>query len=59
MLEAIDYGIDQKQDIPPSIQKNSTGDSLFYIFPNIKGEVTVIGFSKKQVIIQMDKPLIK
>ncbi|MBP6055163.1 MAG: hypothetical protein KA527_05940 [Cytophagaceae bacterium] len=59
MLEAIDYGIAQKQDIPPSIQKNSTGDSLFYMFPNAKGEVTVIGFSKKQVIIQMDKPLIK
>lgn len=59
MLEAIDYGIAQKQDIPPSIQKNSAGDSLFYMFPNAKGEVTVIGFSKKQVIIQMDKPLIK
>jgi hypothetical protein len=59
MLDAIDYGITQKQEIPPSIQKNSAGDSLFYIYPNQKGDVTLIGFSKQQVIIQMDKPLIK
>jgi hypothetical protein len=59
MLEAIEYGITKKQEIPPSIQKNSAGDSLFYIYPNQKGDVTLIGFSKQQVIIQMDKPLIK
>jgi hypothetical protein len=59
MLDAIEYGIANKQEIPASIQKNSSGDSLFYIYPNQKGEVTLIGFSKQQVIIQMDKPLIK
>lgn len=59
MLDAIEYGIANKQEIPASIQKNSSGDSLFYIYPNQHGEVTLIGFSKQQVIIQMDKPLIK
>ena len=59
MLDAIAFGLSQKQDIPPSIQKNSTGDSLYYIYPATNGEVTLIGFSKRQVIIQMDKPLIK
>lgn len=59
ILDAIEYSITQKQEIPPSIQKNSLGDSLFYIFPTKNGEITLIGFSKKQVIIQMDKPLIK
>jgi DNA-binding TFAR19-related protein (PDSD5 family) len=59
MLDAIDFGMANKQEIPASIQKNSTGDSLFYIYPTNKGNITLIGFSKKQVIIQMDKPLIK
>jgi hypothetical protein len=59
MLDAIAFGISQKQEIPPSIQKNSSGDSLYYIYPTNDGNVTLIGFSKKQVIIQMDKPLIK
>ncbi|MEN9730283.1 MAG: hypothetical protein RLZ91_1401 [Bacteroidota bacterium] len=59
MLDAMDYGISQKQEIPASIQKNSTGDSLYYIYPMKNGDVTLIGFSKQQVIIQMDKPLIK
>lgn len=59
MLDAIAFGISQKQDIPASIQKNSSGDSLYYIYPTKDGNVTLIGFSKKQVIIQMDKPLIK
>jgi hypothetical protein len=59
MLDAIDYGMANKQEIPASIQKNSTGDSLFYIYPTNNGNITLIGFSKKQVIIQMDKPLIK
>ncbi len=59
MLNAIDFGMANKQEIPASIQKNSTGDSLFYIFPTNNGNITLIGFSKKQVIIQMDKPLIK
>jgi hypothetical protein len=59
ILDAMDYGISQKQEIPASIQKNSTGDSLFYIYPMKNGDVTLIGFSKQQVIIQMDKPLIK
>lgn len=59
MLDAIAFGLSQKQDIPASIQKNSSGDSLYYIYPTNAGNVTLIGFSKKQVIIQMDKPLIK
>lgn len=59
ILDAIAFGISQKQEIPPSIQKNSTADSLYYIYPTQDGSVTLIGFSKKQVIIQMDKPLIK
>ncbi|MFD3276187.1 hypothetical protein [Aquirufa echingensis] len=59
MLDAIAFGLIQKQDIPASIQKNSSGDSLYYIYPTNNGNVTLIGFSKKQVIIQMDKPLIK
>jgi hypothetical protein len=59
MIDAIEYGIANKQEIPASIQKNSSGDSLYYIYPNKNGEVTLIGFSKRQVIIQMDKPLIK
>jgi hypothetical protein len=59
MLDAIAFGLSQKQDIPASIQKNSSGDSLYYIYPSNDGNVTLIGFSKKQVIIQMDKPLIK
>lgn len=59
ILDAMEYGISQKQEIPASIQKNSTGDSLFYVYPMKNGDVTLIGFSKQQVIIQMDKPLIK
>jgi hypothetical protein len=59
ILDAMEYGTSQKQEIPASIQKNSTGDSLFYIYPMKNGDVTLIGFSKQQVIIQMDKPLIK
>ena len=59
MLDAIAFGLSQKQDIPASIQKNSSGDSLYYIYPTNNRNVTLIGFSKKQVIIQMDKPLIK
>jgi len=59
MLDAIAFSLNQKQEIPASIQKNSQGDSLFYIYPKSNGAVTLIGFSKQQVIIQMDKPLIK
>jgi hypothetical protein len=59
ILDAMEYGISQKQEIPASIQKNRTGDSLFYVYPMKNGDVTLIGFSKQQVIIQMDKPLIK
>lgn len=59
MLDAIAFSLSQKQEIPPSIQKNSLGDSLYYMYPSSNGNVTLIGFSKKQVIIQMDKPLIK
>jgi hypothetical protein len=58
MLDAIAFGLNQKQEIPASIQKNSQGDSLFYIYQK-SNDVTLIGFSKQQVIIQMDKPLIK
>lgn len=59
MLDAMEYGIAQKQDIPSSIQKNKAGDSLYYMYPNSNGQVSIIAFSKKQVIIDMDKPQIK
>ncbi len=59
MLDAMEYGIAQKQDIPSSIQKNKAGDSLYYMYPNSNGQVSIIAFSKKQVIINMDKPQIK
>ncbi len=59
MLDAMEYGIAQKQVIPASIQKNQSGDSLYYMYPNAQGAVTLIGFSKQQVIIDLDKPLIK
>ncbi len=59
MLDAMEYGIAKKQDIPSSIQKNKAGDSLYYMYPNSNGQVSIIAFSKKQVIINMDKPQIK
>lgn len=59
ILDAMEYSLAQKQEIPSSIQKNQAGDTLYYMYPNSSGRVTIIGFSKKQVIIDMDKPLIK
>lgn len=59
VLDALDYSLSLKQEIPPSIQKNTTGDSLFYIFINKKQEVILLGFSKSQLVMNIDKPLIK
>ncbi len=59
VLDAISYSLSQKQSIPPSIQKNAAGDSLFYIFQQANGETTLYGFSKSSVIQHMDRPLIK
>ncbi len=59
VLDAISYSLSQKQVIPPSIQKNAAGESLFYIFQQANGETTLYGFSKSSVIQHMDRPLIK
>lgn len=59
IMDALDYSLGQKQDIPPSIQKNTVGDSLYYFYPSETGEITVLGFAKSIVIQNMDRPLIK
>jgi hypothetical protein len=59
IMDALDYSISQKQDIPPSIQKNTAGDSLYYFYPSETGKITVLGFAKNIVIQNMDRPLIK
>ncbi len=50
-LDAIDYSISQNQEIPPSIQKNTQGDSLFYFFTTAKKQVIVLGFAKSEVVM--------
>jgi hypothetical protein len=59
ILDALDYSQSIQQAIPPSIQKNANGDSLFYIFTNKKANTIILGFSKVRVIQEMDRPLIK
>ena len=59
IMDALDYSLSQKQDIPPSIQKNTAGDSLYYLYPSEAGKITVLGFAKNIVIQNMDRPLIK
>ena len=59
IMDALDYSLAQKQDIPPSIQKNTPGDSLYYFYPSETGNITVLGFAKNIVIQNMDRPLIK
>jgi len=59
IMDALDYSLGQKQDIPPSIQKNTAGDSLYYFYPSEAGKITVLGFAKNVVVQNMDKPLIK
>lgn len=59
IMDALDYSIGQKQEIPPSIQKNTAGDSLYYFYPSDAGKITVLGFAKNIVIQNMDRPLIK
>ncbi len=59
IMDALDYSLGQKQEIPPSIQKNTAGDSLYYFYPSEAGKITVLSFSKTIVIQNMDRPLIK
>jgi len=59
VLDALDYSQSIKQEVPPSIQKNTAGDSLYYIFINKKQDVILLGFSKSQIVMNIDKPLIK
>jgi len=59
IMDASDYSLGQKQDVPPSIQKNTAGDSLYYFYPTETGKITVLGFAKNIVIQNMDRPLIK
>ena len=59
ILDALDYSQSIHQEIPPSIQKNANGDSLFYIFTNPVAHTIILGFSKVRVIQEMDRPLIK
>lgn len=59
VMDALDYSLGQKQDIPSSIQKNTTGDTLYYFYPSSAGQITVLGFAKSIVIQNMDRPLIK
>jgi hypothetical protein len=58
-LDALEYSQSIQQEIPPSIQKNAMGDSLFYIFTHPKVYTIILGFSKVRVIQEMDRPLIK
>jgi hypothetical protein len=59
ILDALDYSQSIQQEIPPSIQKNASGDSLFYIFTHPAAHTIILGFSKVRVIQEMDRPLIK
>ena len=59
IMDALDYSLGQNQNIPPSIQKNTAGDSLYYFYPSNAGTITVLGFAKIIVVQNMDKPLIK
>ena len=59
VLDALDYSQSMNQEVPPSIQKNVAGDTLFYIYPTAENQIVMIGFSKAQVIQKMDRKLIK
>jgi hypothetical protein len=59
VLDALAYSLSLKQEVPASIQKNASGDSLFYIYPSKNNQIVLIGFSKIQVIQKMDRVLIK
>ena len=59
ILDALDYSQSIQQEIPPSIQKNANGDSLYYIFTHPVAHTIILGFSKVRVIQEMDRPLIK
>jgi len=54
-IDALEYSISQNQVIPPTIQKNTQGDSLFYFFTDTKKQVIVLGFAKKEVVMGMEK----
>ncbi len=50
VIDAMDYAIENNQNIPSTIQRNSKEDSLFYIFNNEK--ITyLVGFSKQNIIL--------
>ena len=59
VLDALEYSQSMNQEVPPSIQKNVAGDSLYYIYPTAKNQLVMIGFSKVQVIQKMYRKLIK
>ena len=59
VLDALDYSQSMNQEVPPSIQKNVAGDTLYYIYPTAENQIVMIGFSKVQVIQKMDRKLIK
>ncbi len=59
VLDALEYSQSMNQEVPPSIQKNVAGDTLYYIYPTAENQIVMIGFSKVQVIQKMDRKLIK
>lgn len=59
VLNALEYSQSMNQEVPPSIQKNVAGDTLYYIYPTAENQIVMIGFSKVQVIQKMDRKLIK
>lgn len=59
VLDALEYSISMNQEVPASIQKNTLGDSLFYVYNHPKLKTIILGFSKQVVIQNMERALIK
>ncbi len=53
VIDAMDYAIENNQSIPATIQRNSSEDSLFYLF-NQENLTYIIGFSKKNIILNYE-----
>ncbi len=53
VIDAMDYAIENNQTIPATIQRNSSEDSLFYLF-NQENQTYIIGFSKKNIILNYE-----